>query len=103
MRPRCEPSVAHPTPSGDALGVIVFAVKLAPGRTDENILSDEVLEETQAQIMTTAEATALGFQGLQDDPNLRLVVVQRKDAGWIEKALERAPNVVGYDKGEVDM
>jgi hypothetical protein len=87
----------------DAAAVIVFAVKLAPGRSDEDLLSKEVLEETQAQIMTADQARQLGFQGFPDDDNLRLIVVQNSDAGWVEKALERAPQVVGYDKGEVDM
>lgn len=83
--------------------MIVFAVKLAPGRSDKDLLSDEVLEETQAQVMTTDQAKSLGFSGFPDDENIRLIVVQDRDAGWVEKALERAPQVVGYDKGEVDM
>jgi hypothetical protein len=83
--------------------VIVFSVKLAPGRTDEDLFSEEVLEETQAQVMTPEQAKALGFSGFPDDANLRLVVVTDRDAGWIEKALERAPQVVGYDKGEIEM
>ena len=89
--------------AGDPAAVIVFAVKLAPGRSDEKMLSDEILEETQAQIMTTEQAKALGFSGFPEDDNIRLIVVQNRDAGWVEKALERAPAVVGYDKGEVDM
>lgn len=83
--------------------MIVFFVKLAPGQTDEGIFSEELLTETQAQVMTTAQAKALGFQGFDDDALTRLVAVAKQDAGWVEKALERAPQVVGYDRSEVDM
>jgi hypothetical protein len=83
--------------------VIVFTVQLVPGKDHENLLSDEILEETKAQIMTTEQATALGFEGFPDDPSLRLIVVTNRDEGWIAKALERSPEVVGYDRQDVDM
>jgi hypothetical protein len=83
--------------------MIVFEVHLAPGTDDRELLSDEIRQETQAQVMTAAEATALGFQGLPDDPNLRLIAVTPQHMRWVEKALERAPGVRGYRPHEVHM
>lgn len=83
--------------------VIVFAVKLAPGTSPDGILSEEVLRETMAQVMTVEEALAVGFSGFALDPDLRLIAVAERDAGWIEKALERAPQVVGYQPHRVDL
>jgi hypothetical protein len=83
--------------------VIVFEVHLTPGADDSDLLSDELRQETQAQVMTAAEARAIGFEGLPDDPNLRLVACAREHAKWVEKALERAPQVRGYQPHEVDM
>ncbi len=82
--------------------VIVFEVHLTPGSDDSDLLSAEVRQETMAQVMTTTEAKAMGFSGFGDDPNLRLVAVTEKDERWIEKALERAPNVTGYRAHRVD-
>jgi hypothetical protein len=84
-------------------GVIVFEVHLTPGADDQDLLSDEVRQETQAQVMTAEEAKALGFSGFPDDPNLRLIAVTRQHQRWIEKALERAPQVRGYQPHEIDM
>ena len=83
--------------------MIVFEVHLVPGADDKELLSDEIRQETQAQMMTAAEATAVGFAGLPDDPNLRLIAVTAEHKGWVEKALERAPGVRGYRPHEVDM
>ena len=84
-------------------GVIVFEVHITPGSGDQDLLSDEIRRETQAQVITAEEASAIGFEGLPDDPNLRLVAVTREHAKWIEKALERAPNVRAYQPHEIDM
>lgn len=83
--------------------MIIFTVRLAPGSDHQGILSEEIVVETHAQIMTTDEARALGFSGFPDRSDLRLIAVTQGDAGWIEKALERAPQVVGYERSEVDM
>ena len=83
--------------------MIVFEVHLTPGSDDKDLLSAEVLQETKAQIMTATEAKAIGFDGFQDDPNLRLVAVEDKDERWVEKALERAHQVSGYRAHRVHM
>jgi hypothetical protein len=83
--------------------IIVFEVHLAPGRSSDDFLSEELLEETQAQVMTPAEARAVGFEGVPDDPNLRLVAVAHRDRKFVYGALERAHDVVGFKQHEVDM
>ena len=82
--------------------LIVFEVHLAPSRDGDAFLSDEVLEETQAQVMTAAEAKAVGFEGMPDDPDLRLVAVAKRDKGFMQGAIERAHDVVGFRVHEVD-
>lgn len=81
----------------------MFEVHLTAGNDGEGLLSAEVLAETQAQVMTGTEAKALGFDGFTEETNLRLVAVAEKDERWIEKALERAPNVSGYRAHRVDI
>jgi hypothetical protein len=83
--------------------IIVFEVHLAPNRSSDQFLSDETLEDTQAQVMTTAEAAAVGFTGVPDDPNVRLVAVAHRDRRFMAGALERAHDVVGFRAHEVDL
>lgn len=89
--------------SSEGADVIVFEVHLVPGSDGSDLLSEEVLRETAAQVMTATEAKALGFDGVPDEPTLRLIAVMRKDARWIEKALERAADVRGFRMHEVDV
>ena len=42
----------------------VFEVFVAQGHDPDALLSKETLEETRAQVMTWAEAKAVGFGGL---------------------------------------
>jgi len=51
----------------------LFEVFLAPGPKagGSQLLSDEVLEMTKAQVMTPEEAQAVGFHGLPEDPEGR--------------------------------
>ena len=58
---------------------VVFVVHLAPARKGGSFLSEETLSETNAQVMTPAEARALGFEGVPDDENIRLVAVNKRD------------------------
>jgi hypothetical protein len=83
--------------------IIVFEVHLDPNRGSDQFLSDETLEETQAQVMTAAEASAVGFTGVPDDPNVRLVAVAHRDRKFVAGALERAHDVVGFRAHEVDL
>lgn len=83
--------------------IIVFEVHLASARSGDDFLSAELLQETGAQVMTPAEARAVGFEGLPDDPNLRLVAVAPRDKGFVQGALDRAHDVTGFRVHEVDM
>lgn len=82
--------------------LIVFEVHLAPSRDGDDFISEEAISETHAQVMTTAEARAVGFEGIPDDPHVRLVAVNKRDKGFMQGALERAHQVVGFRVHEVD-
>ena len=78
----------------------VFEVHLVPGGDVEQVIPAQTLKETQAQIMTVEEATAVGFGGLPvgvDATNLRLVAVAARDAPWIARALEQSDAVKGFN------
>lgn len=71
----------------------VFEVHLAEGCDGAEILSDEMLAETSAQVMTSAQAQAVGFAGLPQGPSLRFVAVVPRDERFVQHALERSPDV----------
>jgi hypothetical protein len=77
--------------------ICLFEVILSGGADGHAIFSEEVRRETMLQVMTLSEAQSVGFRGLSGDAErTRYVAVHQKDAGWIEKALERSPEVAGY-------
>lgn len=84
------------------MSLVVFKVHLDPNRAEGELLSEQMLSETQAQVMTTDEAIAVGFSGVKPDPNLRLVAVARRDRGFVQQALERHVAVVGFSAHDVD-
>lgn len=82
----------------------VFVVNIAPGHSPDNLLSEETIQETQAQVMTPSEARAVGFSGLPegvDEGTVRVIAVAARDARWIHRALEANPNVTTYKVAEV--
>lgn len=82
----------------------VFEVVLNPGNDPDALLSEETKKETLAQVMTPEEAEALGFRGLQPDPQgrtVRLIAVAQRDARWIERMLESSDAVAGYRSHDV--
>jgi hypothetical protein len=85
--------------------MVVFEVHVAPGGDPNSIVSAETLRETQAQIMTFAEAKKVGFAGLPDPPTtheVRLVAVATRDAPWIQRALEVNEAVGQFRMFDVD-
>jgi hypothetical protein len=84
--------------------MVVFEVHLRPGSDTTSILSAETLQSTQAQIMTPAEAKAVGFQGLPDtaDKEVRYIAVAKRDAAWIHRSLELDDRVTGFRAHDVD-
>ena len=84
--------------------MVVFEVHLSPGADPSHILSKEVQKETQAQIMTLAEAETVGFSGLPPPApgsEVRLVACAQRDAKWIQGLLEKSEAVGGYRVHEV--
>ncbi|MBL8604299.1 MAG: hypothetical protein JNK72_20400 [Myxococcales bacterium] len=82
----------------------VFEVYLAPGHSPSSLLTEEVARETGAQLMTLAEAEAVGFSGLKEPVDgrvLRLIAVAARDAQWIHRRLEANGGVVSYQVHEV--
>lgn len=81
----------------------VFEVHLVPGSDASGLLSQEIINETKAQVMTVAEAKAVGFGGLPDlGPNVRLIAINARDAQWIQRALERSEIVSAFNIHQVD-
>jgi hypothetical protein len=82
----------------------VFIVTIAPGFEASKLLSDETIQETQAQVMTPEEARAVGFTGLPDgaDANTLLVAVAARDARWIQRALDGNHAVTSYRVKEIE-
>ncbi|HEY4122891.1 MAG TPA: hypothetical protein VGM56_33735 [Byssovorax sp.] len=83
----------------------VFEVHLAPGSDPDTLLTPEIVQETQAQIMTPAEANAVGFAGIPADApsNIRLIAVAKRDAAWIHRRLESNSAVAGFTVHEIDV
>jgi len=82
----------------------VFEVYLTPVADPEALLSEESRRESGAQVMTYAEAQAVGFAGLPapaEGKVLRLVAVAPRDAQWVHRQLESNPDVTSYRVHEV--
>jgi hypothetical protein len=86
--------------------LLVFEVHLAAGCDGSGILSEEMQQSTQAQIMTLDEARAVGFSGLSTEgeggERVRLIVAIARDRGFLASALERSPEVTGFRVHEVE-
>lgn len=83
----------------------VFIVTLAPGHDPDEILSEETKRETMAQVMSPAEAAAVGFAGIPAPPaghEQVLIAVNARDARWLHRSLESHPAVTSYTMREVD-
>ncbi len=83
----------------------LFEVIVAAGEDPDSLLSREVLEETQAQVMTIEEAGALGFSGMQPDPRgreVRLIAVTPRDAQFVQRRLEASAAAQAFRVHEVE-
>jgi hypothetical protein len=86
--------------------LVLFEVFLAPGPGVDPILSDEVVELTQAQVMTPEQAEAVGFSGLPDDPAGRkrlFIAVAPKDSRLIHTRLEASHLVSAFRIHDVNV
>lgn len=85
--------------------LILFEVIVAPGEDPDALLSREVLEDTHAQVMTIAEASAVGFSGAKADPKgreIRLIAVAPRDAQFIQRRLEGSAAAQSFRRHEVE-
>ena len=84
--------------------MVVFEVFVAPGADPSQILREETCRETQAQIMTLADAQKLGLRGVPDPggKEVRLILVKRQYLNWIHRSLEMSDAVAKFRVHEVD-
>lgn len=85
--------------------MVVFEVHLTSMADASELLSEETIRSTSAQVMTLEDAKKVGFGGLPDAPpgqEVRLIAVAKRDAAWIHRALETSEAVGGFRMHEVD-
>jgi hypothetical protein len=85
--------------------MVVFEVHVVPGCDPTHILTQETLRDTQAQVMTRAEAHKVGFHGLPEPPadhEVRYVAVAKRDEQRIQRSFESNEVVGLFRKFDVD-
>lgn len=84
--------------------MVVFEVFVAPGADPSQILREETCRETQAQIMTLADAQKMGLRGVPDPggKEVRLILVKRQYLNWIHRSLEMSDAVAIFRVHELD-
>ena len=82
----------------------LFEVFLVPGALGGELLTQETLDDTQAQVMTPEEAAKVGFQGIPERPGTQrqLIVCKHSTAGRIQNALEASAQVGQFQVHHVD-
>lgn len=78
--------------------MVLFEVYLNPG-VYELSLSEELLRETKAQVMTYAQAVAVGLEGLpppKPGQEMRLVAVADRDSKWVTQSLNAHGDVGNF-------
>jgi hypothetical protein len=86
--------------------LVIFEVVVTPSHDPAQLLSEEALRDTHAQLMTIDEASALGFSGMQPDPKgreVRLIAVAPRDAQFVQRRLEASAAAHGIRVHEVDV
>ena len=85
--------------------MVVFEVHVVPGCDPSSILTQETLRDTQAQVMTRAEAQKVGFGGLPESPadhEVRYVAVAKRDESRVQRSFESNDAVGLFSKFDVD-
>ncbi|MBW2529171.1 MAG: hypothetical protein JRI23_33655 [Deltaproteobacteria bacterium] len=84
----------------------LFEVFVVPGpRATDPLLSEEIMEHTQAQVMTPEQAEAVGFHGIPEDPEGRkrvFIAVSPRDARLVHTRLEASAAVGAFKMHEVE-
>jgi hypothetical protein len=86
--------------------LVLFEVLVAPGHDPDALLTEEALADTEAQVMTLAEAVAVGFHGARPDPKgreIRLIAVTPRDALYVQRRLEANDAVLSFKPHEVEV
>jgi hypothetical protein len=86
---------------------VAFVVYVVKGEDPETLLSAETKRETQAVIMSIDDAKKMGFATsgvtVPPDRDACIIVVARRDAPWIHRALEGSEIVAGFQAVDVDL
>lgn len=85
--------------------LVVFAVYLAKGHGDDELISEEMLQHSKAQVMSLAQAERVGFRGIHPHPSggdVQVIVARKQDVSWIQRRLDSNAWVQQFDMAEVD-
>jgi hypothetical protein len=77
----------------------LYEVFLATGHSASEIMSQEVMNETGAQVFTAQEAALVGLEGIPDDPLGRpriFIACAPADAQFIATRLEASAAVASF-------
>jgi hypothetical protein len=81
---------------------IVFELHVLPGFDADSFMSEEAMNEAQAQVMTRAEAERKGLDGLPEvEGDVRYVLTRASSKNWVERAIDADPNIRGYQVYDV--
>lgn len=85
--------------------LIVLEMYVRPEFDANTFLSEEARRETEARILTRAEAEKIGLSGLpvpaDPDADVRYVLVDARHRRWIERAIEADPQVTAFNVHDV--
>jgi hypothetical protein len=85
--------------------LVLFEVTVAQGADPSRLLPDEVVTDAKVKVMTLAEARAVGFAGLQEPPEgrvVRYISAVGRDAKFIHHVLENSAAVASMRTYEVE-
>lgn len=86
---------------------VAFVAHLVKGADREALLPEGTARETQAVVMTLDEAKKMGFAAagitIAPDREVCVIIVARRDAPWIHRALEASEGVSGFEVVDVDL
>ncbi len=82
--------------------LIVFELHVRPDFDPNVFLSEGAQKETEARVLTRAEAENVGLSGMPDrEGDVRYVLVNARHRHWIERAIDADPQVTGFDVHDV--
>jgi len=86
---------------------VAFVIQMARGTDRESLLSEETKRETQAVVMSLEDAAQMGFSasGVEALPGqeVAIIVVAKRDAPWVHRAIESSPVVSGFKQADVNI